>query len=169
MTSPLESLRQLGHLHAEASDAKEFAALKRSGFVRLADAEKVSNSLESRFDLAYSASHALSLAALRYTGYRSAKRYVVFQALPHTLGLGPEVWRVLAKVTRFATAASTKAISTSTSDCSRISSPRARPWRRRWKGCLRSPLELLIGRESPPRYRPSPSPIRSARIPTASA
>jgi hypothetical protein len=24
-------------------------------------------------------------------------RYVVFQALPHTLGLEPEVWRVLAK------------------------------------------------------------------------
>jgi tRNA/tmRNA/rRNA uracil-C5-methylase (TrmA/RlmC/RlmD family) len=97
VTSPLESLLQLGHLHAEAPDAKEFTALKHSGLVRLADAEKVSNSLESRFDLAYSASHALSLAELRYAGYRSAKRYVVFQALPHTLGLGPEVWRVLAK------------------------------------------------------------------------
>jgi hypothetical protein len=24
-------------------------------------------------------------------------RYIVFQVLPHTLGLGPEVWRVLAK------------------------------------------------------------------------
>ncbi len=23
--------------------------------------------------------------------------YIVFQVLPHTLGLGPEVWRVLAK------------------------------------------------------------------------
>jgi hypothetical protein len=29
-------------------------------------------------------------------GYRPANRYVVFQALPHSLGLGPEVWRVLA-------------------------------------------------------------------------
>lgn len=28
---------------------------------------------------------------------RCADRYIVFQALPHTLGLGPEVWRVLAK------------------------------------------------------------------------
>jgi hypothetical protein len=29
-------------------------------------------------------------------GYRpSEKRYVVFQALQHTLGLGPEVWRVM--------------------------------------------------------------------------
>jgi hypothetical protein len=24
-------------------------------------------------------------------------RYIVFQVLPHTLGLGPDVWRVLAK------------------------------------------------------------------------
>ena len=53
--------------------------------------------MESRFDLAYNAAHALSLAALRRAGYRSANRYMVFQALPHTLGLGPEVWRVLAK------------------------------------------------------------------------
>ena len=43
------------------------------------------------------ASHALSLAALRRAGYRSTNRYLVFQALPHTLGVGPEVWRVLAK------------------------------------------------------------------------
>jgi hypothetical protein len=28
-------------------------------------------------------------------GYRAGFRYIVFQVLPHTLGLGPEVWRVL--------------------------------------------------------------------------
>lgn len=28
-------------------------------------------------------------------GYRASNRYIVFQVLPHTLGLGPEVWRVL--------------------------------------------------------------------------
>jgi hypothetical protein len=28
---------------------------------------------------------------------RAANRYIVFQVLPHTLGLGPEVWRVLAR------------------------------------------------------------------------
>jgi hypothetical protein len=32
-----------------------------------------------------------------WQGYRSGNRYIVFQVLPHTLGLGPEVWRVLAK------------------------------------------------------------------------
>jgi hypothetical protein len=37
------------------------------------------------------------LAALRYHGFRPEKRYIVFQVIPHTLGLGPEVWRVLAK------------------------------------------------------------------------
>ena len=98
MTSPLENLSGPGQpLHEEAPDAKEFAGLRQSGLTRLADAENKANALESRFDLAYNAAHALSLAALRRAGYRSANRYIVFQALPHTLGVGPEVWRVLAK------------------------------------------------------------------------
>src|SRR5579863_3487131 len=58
---------------------------------------KSSNSLESRFDLAYNAAHARCLAALRWHGYRPTNRYIVFQTLPHTLGLDPEVWRVLDK------------------------------------------------------------------------
>jgi hypothetical protein len=49
------------------------------------------------FDLAYNAAHALALAALRRLGYRSENRYLVFQTLPHTLGLPPATWRVLAK------------------------------------------------------------------------
>ena len=61
------------------------------------DAKRNELSRESRFDLVYNASHALALAALRWHGFRSDYRYVVFQALPHTLGLGPEVWRVLDK------------------------------------------------------------------------
>ena len=98
MTSPLDNLTGPGRaLAAEPPDAKEFAGLKRSGLVRLKDAENPANSLESRFDLAYNAAHALSLAALRWHGYRPSKRYIVFQVLPHTLGLGPEVWRVLSK------------------------------------------------------------------------
>lgn len=44
---------------------------------------------ENRFDLAYNASHALALAALRYNGYRSENRYLVFQALVHTVGMEP--------------------------------------------------------------------------------
>ncbi len=49
----------------------------------------------SRFDLASNAAHALALAALRFPGYRSENRYVVFQSLAHTLNLPAEQWRVL--------------------------------------------------------------------------
>lgn len=82
-------------LKAEAADAQEFAGLMRSGLARLADARTTKLAIESRFDLAYNAAHALSLAALRWHGYRASHRYIVFQLLPHTLKLGPEVWRVL--------------------------------------------------------------------------
>jgi hypothetical protein len=75
----------------------ELAGLMRSGMARLGDAAKVDLSLESRFDLTYNAAHALSLAALRRCGYRSSQRFIVFQVLPDTLGLGPGVWRILAK------------------------------------------------------------------------
>jgi len=84
-------------LHAEPPDAGEIAGLKRSGMARLTDAGNVALALESRFDLGYNAAHALCLAALRWHGYRSGNRYIVFQLLPLTLGLGPEIWRVLAK------------------------------------------------------------------------
>jgi hypothetical protein len=94
MRSPLE---HLSSLVAESTDQKEFEGLKRSGLARLRDASNAANSLESRFDLAYNAAHSLCLAALRYQGFRPQNRYIVFQVLPHTLGLGPEVWRVLAK------------------------------------------------------------------------
>ncbi len=96
--SPLERLAGPGNVLAkEPPDAQEFAGLVRSGLSRLKDAENDSLSLDSRFDLAYSAAHALSLAALRHSGFRPSKRYIVFQVLPDTLGLGPEVWRVLSK------------------------------------------------------------------------
>jgi hypothetical protein len=98
MSSPLEALSGPGKsLRAEPPDAQEFAGLKRSGLSRLKDASNTGLSLEGRFDLAYNAAHALCLAALRRQGFRPANRYIVFQVLPHTLGLGPEVWRVLAK------------------------------------------------------------------------
>ncbi len=98
MTSPLENLAGVGKpLAAEPPDAAEIAGLLHSGRVRLNDAGNEALSLESRFDLAYNAAHALCLAALRKHGYRPRHRYIVFQALPHTLSLGPEVWRVLAK------------------------------------------------------------------------
>lgn len=98
MSEALDNLCGPGkHLQAEAPDAQEFAGLVRSGMARLNDARNTSLALESRFDLAYNAAHSLSLAELRRLGYRASNRYIVFQVLPHTLGLGPEVWRVLDK------------------------------------------------------------------------
>jgi hypothetical protein len=98
MTSAFENLCGPGKpLRAEPPDAKEFAGLRDMGLAKLADARRDALALESRFDLAYNAAHALCLAALRWRGYRSSNRYIVFQLLPHTLELGPEIWRVLAK------------------------------------------------------------------------
>ena len=98
MTSALENLAGPGKpLAIEPADEQEIAGLIRSGRARLKDAKNTSLALESRFDLAYNAAHALCLAALRRCGYRAKHRYIVFQVLPHTLGLGSEVWRVLDK------------------------------------------------------------------------
>jgi len=91
----LDNLVRTGQLKAEAPAQSEIDGLLRSGKVRLKDAGNATNSLESRFDLAYNAAHALSLAALRWHGYRSENRYLVFQSLTHTLKLSAEQWRVL--------------------------------------------------------------------------
>lgn len=93
----LDKLLKTGQLKMEPMNEFEFSGLLRSGEARLHDAANSSLAAESQFDLAYNAAHSLSLAALRWHGYRSSNRYLVFQVLPHTLGLGPEVWRVLAK------------------------------------------------------------------------
>jgi hypothetical protein len=98
MTSAeLENLVRQGQLRHEPPVASEIRGLLRSGEARLADAGNRGLSLESRFDLAYNAAHALALAGLRLRGYRSANRFLVFQVLPHTLGLPPATWRVLSK------------------------------------------------------------------------
>lgn len=93
--SKLDNLVRIGKLKAEPPAQAEFDGLARSGLVRLRDAENATLSLESRFDLAYNAAHALSLAALRWHGYRSENRYLVFQCLTHTLALEATQWRVL--------------------------------------------------------------------------
>jgi hypothetical protein len=96
-SSELENLVRIGKLKREPPAAGEVDGLKRSGEARLADAAKRDLAAESRFDLAYNAAHALALAALRRLGYRPDNRYLVFQTLPHTLGVKPAIWRVLAK------------------------------------------------------------------------
>ena len=82
-------------LKSEPPDRQEFDGLVHSARARLNDARNAALSIESRFDLAYNASHALALAALRWNSYRANSRFIVFQCLQHTLGLGPNVWRTL--------------------------------------------------------------------------
>jgi hypothetical protein len=91
----LENLVKVGTLKAEQATDAEIAGLIRSGVARLADAKNEALNIESRFDLAYNAAHALSLAALRTKGFRSESRYLVFQCLQHTLDLPSDQWRVL--------------------------------------------------------------------------
>jgi hypothetical protein len=90
--SNLDNLVRTGGLKSEPPAQTELDGLIRSGLARLDDRRE---SLNVRFDLAYNAAHALSLAALRWHGYRSENRYLVFQTLAHTLTLPSKQWRVL--------------------------------------------------------------------------
>ena len=92
----LENLVRSGGLKAEPPDRKECEGLLRSAIDRLKDAHNPALSFASRFDLAYNAAHALALTALRLRGYRSDRRYLVFQCLVHTLALGKAQVRLFA-------------------------------------------------------------------------
>ena len=91
----LDNLVRIRQLKSERPAQAELDGLVRSGNARLADAQFENLSLDGRFDLAYNAAHAFSLAALRWHGYRSENRYTVFQCLEHTVKLPPAQWRVL--------------------------------------------------------------------------
>ena len=85
MTSQqFKNLVDIGQIKEEPGDQGEFDGLVHSGRSRLNDSQLDVLSIESQFDLAYNAVHALALAALRWKGYRSDNRYIVFQCLPHT-------------------------------------------------------------------------------------
>lgn len=90
----LENLVRIHQLNKEAPDQREFESLIKFAVDRLNDAENTSLSYASRFDLAYNAAHGLSLAALRAAGYRSDKRYLVFQCLVHTTGIDKKYVRL---------------------------------------------------------------------------
>lgn len=96
-STELENLARIGKLKAEPPSARELNGLLNSARARLTDAASKVLAFDSRFDLAYNASHALALYALRRAGYRCDTRYLAFQTLPHTVGMSAETWRVLAK------------------------------------------------------------------------
>jgi hypothetical protein len=97
---PLDNLVKAGQLKAGEASPAEIQGLLRSGLARIKDARRAELDIASRFDLAYNAAHALALAALRWHGYRSESRYIVFQCLVHTLSLPNEQWRVLSDAHR---------------------------------------------------------------------
>ena len=73
-SEPLDNLVKAKVLKAEPPDQSEFDGLLKLGTNRLKDACNTDNSPEGRFDLAYNAAHALSLAAMRWHGYRPDRR-----------------------------------------------------------------------------------------------
>ena len=91
----LVNLAKIHKLKTEPANPREFDGLVRSALDRATDAKNPGLTLASRFTLAYDASHALALAALRAHGYRSEDRYTVFQCLTHTLNWTAGQWRVL--------------------------------------------------------------------------
>lgn len=97
LSGNLANLAKIGKLKAEAFSKSEFKGLVTSAGKRLADSQREDLSPESRFDLAYNASHSFALAALRRTGYRSENRMMVFQVLEQTVGMSAAKWRVFSK------------------------------------------------------------------------
>ena len=91
----LENLVRINQLKKEPPDRREFEGLVHAATDRLRDAQNTTLSFSSRFDLAYNAAHGLALAALRAAGYRTDKRYIVFQCLVHTVGLDKARVRLL--------------------------------------------------------------------------
>ena len=88
----LENLEKIRLLISLKRSETEFIQLIEKARDFHKDSKREELSIQSRFQLAYEASFALSLAALRWYGYRpSGKRYVAFQALRYTVGLDSEI------------------------------------------------------------------------------
>jgi hypothetical protein len=92
----LENLVRIHKLKKEAAEKREFDGLIIAASDRLKDAENTSLSYASRFDLAYNSAHGFALAALRSAGYRSNRRYLVFQCLVHTTEIDKKYIRLFA-------------------------------------------------------------------------
>jgi hypothetical protein len=93
-TEPLANLARIGQLKTEAPSHDEVHRMLVQAKTRWADAQLSHASVDGRFTSVYGAAHAAALAALRWHGYRSENRFIVFQCLPHTLGWAAQRWRV---------------------------------------------------------------------------
>jgi hypothetical protein len=85
----LQNLERAGRLRPEPADVRELSRYLASAKQFLVDA-RAAIQPASRFMLAYSAAHALAVAALRANDYRTAQerghRRLVFEVLPHSCG-----------------------------------------------------------------------------------
>ena len=86
---------KINKLKREPPNQKEFDGMVASAKRGLQDAKVEGLSEEGKFSMLYGAAHAISLATMRWHGYRSDNRYLVFQCLQHTIGLETVKWRVL--------------------------------------------------------------------------
>jgi len=91
----LDNLVGINKLKVEPPDQKEFDRMVATAKRGLQDAKVEGLSEEGKFSMLYGAAHSISLAAMRWHGYRSDNRYLVFQCLQHTIGLDTVKWRVL--------------------------------------------------------------------------
>lgn len=94
-TDALANLARIGQLKSQAPDTAEIQRMLVQARTRCADAQLGNVSVDGRFASIYGAAHAAALAALRWHGYRSENRFIVFQCLTHTLGWPAHRWRVL--------------------------------------------------------------------------
>jgi len=91
----LSNLAKIGKIKAEPMNRSEIDRILKMARKRLEDAGYSQISQEGRFTSVYNALHGVALAALRWHGYRSESRYIVFQSLEHTLAWPSSKWRVL--------------------------------------------------------------------------
>jgi hypothetical protein len=91
----LDNLVRIGQLKRESTDFSEVKRMLKQAKTRWDDAQQINVSIDGRFASIYGAAHAAALAALRWHGYRSESRFIVFQCLIHTLGWPSNRWRVL--------------------------------------------------------------------------
>jgi len=101
MTSEhLLNLQRIGQLDAVPFSAELLEKMLNVAQSRLQDAMRVDNSLETRFDCAYTAIRAVADAALLKQGFRTSTskpghHQTTLQCLVHTLGVEPATVRVL--------------------------------------------------------------------------
>lgn len=101
MTSEhLLNLQRIGQLHAVPFSAELLEKMLNVAHSRLQDAKRADNSMETRFDCAYTAIRAVADAALLKQGFRTSTskpghHQTTLQCLVHTLGVEPSTVRVL--------------------------------------------------------------------------